>query len=102
MNPAARLVDVRDVAVIHVAAMLDRNTDGKRLFASAHKFTINTILASWRETFPDRKILPDFNFEKQPDINVAQEESTALLKAYEGREWYSLRETVVANVSSVL
>jgi hypothetical protein len=97
-NPAARLVDVRDVAAIQVAAMLDETEDRRRLFASAHKFTLNQVLAIWREAFPDRKILDDFSFEKQPDIDIEDDESTALIEAFMGRGWMSLKESVVANV----
>lgn len=102
MKPAARFVDVRDTASIHVAALLEKQLDGQRLWAAAHKFTVDDILAAWREAFPERKILPDFKFEGQPDINIDDEQSTALLKAFKGEDWFSLKETVVANVQSVL
>ncbi|RSH85395.1 hypothetical protein EHS25_004791 [Saitozyma podzolica] len=84
MRPAGRFVDVRDVAAVHVAGLLETHLDGQRLWASAHKHTIDDILAAWREAFPDRKILPDFKFPNQPDINVDDEQSTALLKAFTG------------------
>jgi nucleoside-diphosphate-sugar epimerase len=102
MKPAARFVDVRDTASIHVAALLEKQLDGQRLWAAAHKFTVDDILAAWREAFPGREILPDFKFEGQPDINIDDEQSTALLKAFKGEDWFSLKETVVANVQSVL
>jgi nucleoside-diphosphate-sugar epimerase len=102
MNPASRFVDVRDVAAIHVAAMMEETTDGRRLFAAPHKYTANEILAAWREAFPGREILPDFDFGKQPIVDVEDEESTALIQAFLGRGWLSLKETVVANVQAVL
>ncbi|KAJ7098159.1 hypothetical protein B0H15DRAFT_824375 [Mycena belliarum] len=102
MDPAARLVDVRDVAAIQVAAMLDETADHRRLFAAPHKFTIDRILAVWRKAFPDRKILDDFNFKDQPIVDVEDEESTHLLEAYMGRGWLSFEETVVANAQDVL
>lgn len=102
MNPAARLVDVRDVAAIHVAAMLDESADGRRLFAAPHKFTLNEILAAWREALPGKKIRVDVDWPKQPIIDVDDQESTALLQAYAGRDWVSLKDSVVANVQSEL
>lgn len=102
MRPASRFVDVRDVAAVHVAALLETNLDGQRLWAAPHKFTANEILVVWREAFPERNIVPDFKFEKQPDINIDDEQSTALVKAFKGRDWYSFRETVLDNVQSVL
>jgi nucleoside-diphosphate-sugar epimerase len=102
MKPASRFVDVRDTADVHLAALTESHLDGQRLWAAPNKFTIDDILAAWREAFPDRKILPDFKFEGQPDINIDDEQSTALLKAFKGADWYSLKETVVDNVKSVL
>lgn len=102
MDPAARLVDVRDVAAVHVAAMLDETVTGKRLFAAPHKFTLNEILGAWREALPGRRIVSDVNFGKQPVIDVEDGESTALLQTFMGRGWISLKESVVANVQSVL
>jgi hypothetical protein len=54
VKSAARLVDVRNVGNIHVAAMLDETADGRRLFAAPHKFTLNKILA-WRQASPSQK-----------------------------------------------
>ena len=102
MNPAARFVDVRDVAAIHVAALLDETTESRRLFAAAHKFTLNEILAVWRKEFPERKIVADVDWPKQPEVDLEQGESTELLKAFAGRDWYSFEETVIANVQDVL
>jgi hypothetical protein len=102
MRPASRFVDVRDVAFVHVAALVETNLDGQRLWAAPHKFTANEILAVWRDAFPERKIVPDFKFEKQPDINIDDEQSTALVKAFKGRDWHSFKETVLSNVQAVL
>jgi nucleoside-diphosphate-sugar epimerase len=102
MNPASRFVDVRDVAAIQVAAMLDSSADHRRHFAAPHKFTLDEILGIWRKAFPDRKILDDRNFQDQPIVDVDDQESTDLIKAYLGRGWFSLEETVIANVQDVL
>jgi nucleoside-diphosphate-sugar epimerase len=102
MDPASRLVDVRDVAAVHVAAMLDETTSGRRLFAAPHKFTLNEILAAWREAFPGRSIPPDVALDKQPNVEVEDGESTALIEAFIGRGWLPFKETIVANVQAVL
>ncbi|KAH7106584.1 hypothetical protein BKA62DRAFT_687560 [Auriculariales sp. MPI-PUGE-AT-0066] len=103
MQPSEWLVDVRDVAAIHVGALLSTSTNGERFWASGHPFTANKLLAIWREAFPDRTIRPDFAFPENPKLElIGREKSTELLKGLEGRDWYSLKETVVANVAEAL
>ncbi|KAH7106575.1 hypothetical protein BKA62DRAFT_805031 [Auriculariales sp. MPI-PUGE-AT-0066] len=87
MQPSEWLVDVRDVAAIHVGALLSTSTNGERFWASGHPFTANKLLAIWREAFPDRTIRPDFAFPEIPSWS---------------RSWYPLEETVVANVAEAL
>ncbi|KAJ6483964.1 hypothetical protein C8R45DRAFT_999818 [Mycena sanguinolenta] len=102
VQPASLAVDVRDVASIHLAALLSPSTEGKRIWAAAHRFEINDILAIWREAFPERKFVEDFKFPPQPKITLELAPSEKLLKAFEGRSWLSLKESVVANVQDVL
>ncbi|KAF7376923.1 Aldehyde reductase [Mycena sanguinolenta] len=102
VKPASLAVDVRDVASIHLAVLLSTSTQGKRIWAAAHRFEINDILAIWREEFPERKFLEDFKLPPQPKITLELAESEELLRAFEGRSWFSLRESVIANVQDVL
>ena len=102
MNPAEFVIDSRDSAAIHVAALLSDETNGERLWAAGHRYTANDLLGIWREAFPDRKILPDFEFPQSPNIIIDKSKSTQLLKQLEGRDWYTLKETALANVADVL
>jgi len=102
MNPAEFVIDSRDSAAIHVAALLSNETNGERLWAAGHRYTANDLLKIWREAFPDRKILPDFEFPQAPTIVLDKSKSTQLLREFEGRDWYPLKETALANVSNVL
>ncbi|KAJ6483997.1 hypothetical protein C8R45DRAFT_1075300 [Mycena sanguinolenta] len=102
VQPASVAVDVRDVASIHLAALLSMSTQGKRIWAAAHTFEINDILAIWREAFPERKFVEDFKLPPQPKITLELAPSEELLKAFEGRSWLSLKESVVANVQDVI
>ncbi|KAJ6483995.1 hypothetical protein C8R45DRAFT_1099160 [Mycena sanguinolenta] len=102
LQPASVAVDVRDVASIHLAALLSTSTQGKRIWAAAHRFKINDILAIWREAFPERKFVEDFKLPPQPKITLELGPSEELLRAFEGRSWLSLRESVIANVQDVL
>ncbi|KAJ6483967.1 hypothetical protein C8R45DRAFT_1148101 [Mycena sanguinolenta] len=102
VQPASLAVDVRDVASIHLAALLSPSTEGKRIWAAAHRFEINDILAIWREEFPERKFVEDLKFPPQPKITLELALSEELLKAFEGRSWLSLKESAIANVQDVL
>ncbi|KAH7108384.1 hypothetical protein BKA62DRAFT_667258 [Auriculariales sp. MPI-PUGE-AT-0066] len=103
MNPPKWMVDTRDCAAIHVAALLSTETSGERLWAAAHQHTLNQHLALWRKTFPDREILTDFDFPPAPRIDITdREKSTKLLKNFTGRDWYSFEVTALANVAHAL
>jgi len=102
MNPAEFVIDSRDSAAIHVTALLSDETNGERLWAAGSRYTANDLLGIWREAFPDRKILPDFEFPQAPSIIIDKSKSTQLLKQFEGRDWYPLKETALANVADVL
>jgi hypothetical protein len=96
------VVDVRDSAVILVAALLASDINHNRLVAAGTPpASINRILAIWREAYPQREIVPDFSFPEPPSQELDREVPTTLLKRYAGRDWYSLEKTVLDNVSSV-
>ncbi|KAJ6483969.1 hypothetical protein C8R45DRAFT_1148106 [Mycena sanguinolenta] len=102
LQPTSVAVDVRDVASMHLAVLLSTSTQGKRIWAAAHRFEINDILAIWREAFPERKFVEDFKLPPQPKITLELAPSEKLLKAFEGRSWLSLKESAIANVQDVL
>ncbi|KAF8201182.1 hypothetical protein K438DRAFT_1716897 [Mycena galopus ATCC 62051] len=101
-KPASLAVDVRDVASIHLAALLSTETKGKRIWAAAHRFEINDILKIWREAFPERTFVEDLKFPPQPKITLELAESEKLLQGFEGRAWLPFKESVIANVQDAL
>lgn len=102
LNPPCWAVDVRDTAIIHVAALLANDVNGKRLWAAGHQdIHVNDILAIWRKRFPTREIVPDFDFPKASRQDLDRTLETTLLQRYAGRDWYSLEETVVDNVKAL-
>ncbi len=48
------IVDVRDVAAVHVAALEKPETGGRRLIASSNTLSLQEVAAILREAFPDR------------------------------------------------
>ncbi|KAJ6466833.1 hypothetical protein C8R45DRAFT_1219191 [Mycena sanguinolenta] len=102
LKPACFAVDVRDVASIHLAALLSTQTEGKRIWAVAHTFEINDLLRIWREEFPDRTFVEDFKLPPPPKITLELAESEKLLEEFEGRTWLPFKETIIANVQDAL
>ncbi|KAK9896796.1 NAD(P)-binding protein [Cystobasidium minutum MCA 4210] len=86
-NPPARIVDVRDVALLHVAALIAPDVNGERLWAAAHMIQIDEILKVWREEFPHKK-----------DAVIDTKRSEELLQRFAGRSWIDARTTYVDNV----
>lgn len=104
LNPSAHIVDVRDVALIHVAALLDSDTDRQRLWAAAELiYHVNDILNIWREAYPDRKdIIPkDVDLPKAPKQDIDTSKSEELLQKYAGRSWIDTKTTVLDNVKGL-
>jgi hypothetical protein len=104
LNPPARIVDVRDVALIHVAALLDSKTDKERLWAASGDVNhVNTILKVWRDAYPDRKdkIPKDFDFPEPPKQVIDNSKSTELLQRYAGRNWIDTKTTLLDNVKGL-
>ncbi|WP_026941196.1 NAD-dependent epimerase/dehydratase family protein [Hellea balneolensis] len=52
------LIDVRDCAAIHVAAMTSKEAGGRRLFATGESLWFKDIAATLRAEYPDLKGLP--------------------------------------------
>lgn len=96
-------VDVRDSAVIHVAALLATEVNGKRILAAGHPpNNANRILAIWREAFPRRNIVSDLGFREPERQDLDRELSTGLLRRYAGRDWLPFEKTLLDNVSHEL
>ncbi|KAJ6466835.1 hypothetical protein C8R45DRAFT_1106261 [Mycena sanguinolenta] len=102
LKPASVAVDVRDVASIHLAALLSTQTEGKMIWAAVHTFEVNDLLRIWREEFRERTFVEDFKLPPQPKITLELAESEKLLEEFEGRTWLPFRETVIANVQDAL
>lgn len=101
LNPSPYIVDVRDVALIHIGALLDPETDRERLWAAAVPLRhINDILEIWRKAYPDRKdtIPKNYDFPDAPKQTIDDSKSVELLKRYAGRSWIDLKTTMIDNV----
>ena len=88
-------INVRDIAALHVAAALDPDIKGERLFGWVRGVTINDILATMRQMYPDHEFME--NLPNQVRERVTKDDSLerSLLKKWAGRDdWISLEETI--------
>ncbi len=111
-NAAYPIVDVRDVAALHVAALENPQTGGRRLIAAADTLSLKEIANVLREAFPDyaKKIptasLPDgvvrfmALFDRSiasvlPDLGVRPRAETAYVSELTGVSFRPAREAVI-------
>ncbi|KAK3387827.1 putative aldehyde reductase 2 [Podospora didyma] len=98
---ASFTINVSDVALLHVAAILDPDTKSSRLQAWGYPTTWNDWLPILRRLRPDHKFMPDMPDVPYLTISTDESESLALLKKWDvGREegWTSLEQTIKDNL----
>jgi nucleoside-diphosphate-sugar epimerase len=96
-------VDVRDSAILHVAALLASDVNGQRILAAGHPpDNGNKFLAIWREAFPSRIVVSDFDLPEPERQELDRELSTSLLQRYAKRDWLPFEKTLVDNVIDAL
>ncbi|KAK1755492.1 NAD(P)-binding protein [Echria macrotheca] len=99
--PESYTVDVKDVALLHVAAILDPDTKNARLQAWADNTNWNAILAIMRRQFPDDKWSEDIEGVGQDKLSITTDfsQQLALLKKWAGQEgWVPLERTVEESI----
>jgi len=96
-------IDVKDVGLLHVAAVLDGEVKNKRLQAWAQGCTWNDILAILRELYPDRKFIDDLPGQERPGVTSDFTLQMELLKKWGNQEgWRTLEQTIEDNMKSIL
>lgn len=93
--PPQFYVDVRDDAKLHVAALVDPDTDRERLFGFANEYNWNKVLAVFRKMFPDRKFISDIP-DLATDKSIPPTESAlkALKDVYGQNGWTSMETSL--------
>jgi hypothetical protein len=91
-------VDVRDNALLHVAALLDPEVKSERLFAFAKEFNWNDIVTIMRRLRPENKLIPDAPREESrdlTDVKDLQDRALKILRSTFGKQaWTSLEESI--------
>ncbi|KAJ5376514.1 hypothetical protein N7509_013400 [Penicillium cosmopolitanum] len=101
-TPGTIHTDVKDTALLHVAAALDPEIKNERLFSWGESCTWNEILALMRAVAPGRKFVDDLPGERLK-LTADDRKSLDLLKRWTGREgWTPLKETITDNMTNIM
>jgi dihydroflavonol-4-reductase len=112
------IVDVRDVAALHVKALETPETGGRRLIASADTLSLKAVADILREAFPDRAkkipsaVLPAWlvrvlaAFDRNlasitPDLGVEPQADAAYVTALTGVRFRPAREAILAAATAL-
>ncbi|RAK84428.1 NAD(P)-binding protein [Aspergillus costaricaensis CBS 115574] len=96
----AYCVDVKDVALLHVAGLTHPEVTNERLFAFGNPFTWHEVVSIFQKAFPDREF-PDelpradkmLHYDIGPDARAQD-----LLRVMGKPGWSTLEDTLIANV----
>lgn len=87
-------VDVRDVALLHVAAVIDPELKSRRLYAWAHNYRWNDVVEVMRKLYPGKTFMDDFKDVKTTEARVDKEVSEALLEKWGRHGWISFETCI--------
>ncbi|KAF5557312.1 aldehyde reductase 2 [Fusarium phyllophilum] len=97
----AFFVDVQDVALVHVAALLDPEVKDARLQTWGHKAHWNDFLPILRELRPQRKFIDDYPETFYLKLSTDQSQSVALLKKWAGQDgWKPLKQIITEAINN--
>ncbi|PCG98250.1 NAD-dependent epimerase/dehydratase [Penicillium occitanis (nom. inval.)] len=92
-------IDVKDVAVLHVAAILDPKISNERLQAWAENCNWNDMLAILRRLYPQRHFIDDLPNQQRLSISTDLTLPLQLLKKWGNQTgWRTLEQTIKDNV----
>ncbi|KAJ4854250.1 NAD dependent epimerase/dehydratase family domain-containing protein [Trichoderma breve] len=101
LMPSSIYVNVKDVAVLHVAAVLDEDTKEERIQAWATPFNWNDVLAIFRRIDPSHKVVDDFPVPAAISTTADDEVPLKLLKKWAKQDgWKSLEDSIRQTLSS--
>ena len=96
-------VDVKDVGLLHVAAVLDPEVQNRRLQAWADGCNWNVILAIMRQLRPEHQFIEDLPGLSLPTLSSDFTTQLGLLKKWGGQDsWRTLQQTVEDNIESIV
>ena len=95
------MVDVKDTARIHVAALLDPGVESERILAFGYPFNWNDVLAVLRKIHPDKKFPADIENQPRGLSKLDNSRGAALLKAFGRPGFTGLEESIRENIAGL-
>ena len=95
------MVNVKDTARLHVAALLDPEVENERILAYAHPFNWNDVLAALRKIYPDKKFPNDIEDEPRDLSKLDNSRGATLLKAFGRPGFTGLEESIRENTAGL-
>ncbi|KAH6855510.1 putative aldehyde reductase 2 [Chaetomium sp. MPI-CAGE-AT-0009] len=96
--------DVKDLALIHVAAVLDPEVKGARLQSWGHSTHWNEVLSVLRRLRPLKRFVDDYPDPHHLKVSVDQTEAVRLLKKWSNQPdkngWTSLEDSIRENITN--
>ncbi|KAH0421850.1 aldehyde reductase ii [Colletotrichum camelliae] len=84
--------DVKDVASLHVGALLLPQVKSERLFAYAGRYTVNDFLRIFKAAYSSRQFPDEVETVLEDETEVPNDRSTEVLKLLGLKGWRSLEE----------
>ncbi|KAJ9621827.1 hypothetical protein H2204_011743 [Knufia peltigerae] len=98
---ASFYADVKDVALVHVAAVLDPEVKNARLQTWGRSTHWNDVLGILRKLSPGKLFIDDYPDPYHLKVSVDQSESLALLKKWADKnDWTSLEDSISENINN--
>ena len=95
------MVNVKDTARLHLAALLDPSTENARLLAFAAPYNWNAILAILRNLYPGKEFPADIEDEPRDLSTLDHSKEAALLQAFGRAGFTGLEESVRDNTAGL-
>lgn len=94
-------MDVKDIALLHVAAVLDPDVKNARLQAWGHSRHWNDLLAVLRKLRPQKEFIADYPSRSLLTISTDFSDSFALLEKWAEQDgWRSLESSIAEGINS--
>lgn len=99
--PPQWMIDVRDTARLHVAALIDPEARDRRIFGFAQPFNWTDVLGIFQKLEPGRKF-PDPPANEGRDLSVIPNEfAEELLRRHYSKGFMGLEETIESNTANL-
>ena len=95
------MVNVKDTARLHVAALIDPEVQNERILAYAHPYNWNAVLACLRELYPAKKFPEDIANEPEDLSRVDNSRGAYLLRKFGRPGFTGMKESIAENTKGL-